>query len=46
MIVIGLLSTEEEANELQFIAKVCTVNDRIRFLVKYDRLKQAVKNQE
>jgi len=40
MKVIGLLSSEEEANEIKFIAKVCSLNDRIRFLVKIDKLRK------
>ena len=40
MIVIGLLSTEEEAQELQFIAKICTVEDRIRHIVRIDKIKK------
>jgi hypothetical protein len=40
MKVIGLLSTEEEANEIKFIAKVCSLNDRIRFIVKIDKLRK------
>ena len=43
MIVIGLLSTEEEANELQFIAKICTVENRIRHIVYIDKIKQRKK---
>jgi len=45
MIVIGLLSTEEEALEIQFIAKICTVENRIRYLVHVDRIKQLVSEQ-
>jgi len=40
MKVIGLLSTEEEANEIKFIAKVCSLNDRIRFIIKIDKLRK------
>lgn len=40
MRVIGLLSSEEEANEIKFIAKVCTINDRIRFIIHVDKLKK------
>jgi hypothetical protein len=46
MIVIGLLSTEEEALEIQFIAKICTVEDRIRYLVHVERIKQLVSKEE
>jgi hypothetical protein len=40
MIVIGLLSTEEEAQEIQFIAKICTIEDRIRYIVRIDKIKK------
>jgi hypothetical protein len=39
MRVIGLLSTEEEAKELQFIAKICSLEGRIHYIVKIDRMK-------
>jgi hypothetical protein len=49
MRVIGLLSTEEEANELQFIAKICTLKNRIHYRIHYiaqlDKLKKIVKEQ-
>ena len=45
MIVIGLLSTEEEAQELQFIAKICTVEDRIRYIVRIDKIKKLAREQ-
>jgi hypothetical protein len=45
MIVVGLLSTEEEANELQFIAKICTVEERIRFIIHVDRIKKLANEQ-
>jgi len=45
MIVIGLLSTEEEAQEIQFIAKICTVENRIRYLIHVDRIKQLANEQ-
>ena len=45
MRVIGLLSTEEEARELQFIAKVCTIEYRIYNIVKIEKLKKMVKEQ-
>ena len=45
MIVIGLLSTEEEAQEIQYIAKICVVENRIRHLVHLERVKQLVREQ-
>lgn len=44
MIVIGLLSTEEEALELQFIAKVCAVEDQIRYIARIGKLKDLAAN--
>jgi len=46
MLVIGLLSTEEEAQEIQFIAKICTLEDRIRYLVHVESIKQHVREQK
>jgi hypothetical protein len=40
MIVIGLLSTKEEADEIKFIIKVCSVKDRIHFIVNADKLRR------
>jgi hypothetical protein len=45
MIVIGLLSSEEEAKEIQFIAKICSLEDRVRFLVRTDKLKKIVQEE-
>jgi hypothetical protein len=45
MIVIGLLSTEEEAQEIQFIAKICVIENRIRYLVHVERVKELVREQ-
>lgn len=40
MMIIGLLSTEEEAQEIQYIAKICTIEDRIRHIVRIDKIKK------
>ena len=40
MQVIGLLSTEEEAKELQFIAKVYAIEFQIHQIVRYEKLKK------
>jgi hypothetical protein len=45
MIIIGLLSTEEEAQEIQYIAKICTIENRIRYLVHVEKVKQLVREQ-
>jgi hypothetical protein len=39
MMVIGLISTEEEAQELQFIAKICTIENRIRHIIYIEKVK-------
>lgn len=43
MIVIGLLSTRQEVEEIQYIAKICEVEDRIRFVVRMQRIKELLK---
>ncbi|MFH1101732.1 MAG: hypothetical protein V1726_06830 [Methanobacteriota archaeon] len=43
MKVIGLLSSQEEAIELRYIAQVCTVAERIRFVVHLDRAKKLIR---
>ena len=40
MLIVGLLSTPEEVQELQFIAKVCSVRDRIQFIVHIEQCKE------
>ncbi len=35
MKVIGLLSTQEEANEIKFIAQICKLEYRIRYLAQH-----------
>ena len=43
MKVIGLLSTKEEVEELKYIAHVCQLEDRIRFITKINKVKQALR---
>jgi hypothetical protein len=45
MIVIGLISTEEEAQELQFIAKICTIENRIKHIIYVDKIKKLQQTQ-
>jgi hypothetical protein len=40
MIVIGLLSTKQEVEDIKYIAKVCDVEERIRLVVRMQRLKE------
>jgi len=46
MIVIGLLSNKQEVEEIKYIAKVCDVEDRIRFVVRMQRIKEMLKNDQ
>jgi len=39
MIVIGLLSTEQEVEEIKYIAKICDVEYRIRLVVRMQKLR-------
>jgi len=45
MLVVGLLSTEQEAEELKYIAKICDIEDRVHFLVRMQRIKEMLKNE-
>jgi len=44
MLVIGLLSNKQEVEEIKYIAKVCEIENRIRFVVRMQRLKDMMKN--
>jgi hypothetical protein len=44
MLIVGLLSSEQEAEEIKYIAKICDVEDRIRFVVRMQRMKEMLKN--
>ena len=43
--VVGLLSTKQEVDEIQYIAKVCSLEDRIHFLVRMQKIKDMLKKQ-
>jgi hypothetical protein len=45
MLVVGLLSTEQEAEELKYIAGICDIEDRVHFLVRMQRIKEMLKNE-
>ena len=40
MLVVGLLSTKQEVEEIKYIAKVCEIEDRVRFVVRMQRIKE------
>ena len=46
MLVVGLLSTKQEAEEIKYIAKICSLEDRIHFIVRMQKLKEILKKEE
>ena len=46
MLVVGLLSSQEEANEIKYIAKVCTLEDRIRFICRMQKVKELLDKEQ
>ena len=43
MIVVGLLSTEEEVEDIKYISKVAALEDRIHYIVRMDKIKKMLK---
>jgi hypothetical protein len=46
MKIIGLLSTEEEVNDIKYIAKIVTLEDRIHFICRIQKLKDLLKREK
>jgi hypothetical protein len=46
MIIIGLISTRNEAEELQFIAQVCKIEERIHFLARKEAIRRMIQQSE
>jgi len=46
MIIIGLLSTKQEVEEIKYIAKICKVEDRIHFLTRMEEIKKLLKKED
>ena len=46
MLVVGLLSSKQEANEIKYIAKICDLENRIHFLVRMEKIKEMLKNEK
>jgi len=44
MLIVGLLSSKQEAEEIKYIAKICDVEGRIRFVVRMQKIKEMLKN--
>lgn len=45
MIVIGLLSTQEEVEEIKSIAKIATLEGRIHFICRMQKIKDLLKKE-
>ena len=45
MLIVGLLSTKQEIEEIKYIAKVCTLEDRIHYIVRMQRIKEMLKEE-
>ena len=45
MMIVGLLSSKQEALELKYIAKVCEIEGRIRFVVRMQKIKDMLKEE-
>jgi hypothetical protein len=43
MMVVGLLSTKEEVEDIKYIAKVAALEDRIHFLCRMQKIKDMLK---
>jgi len=46
MLIIGLLSSKQEAQEIKNIAKVCAIEDRIHFVVRMQKIKEMLKEEK
>ena len=46
MLIVGLLSSKQEVEEIKYIAKVCEIEDRIRFVVRMQKIKEMLKKEK
>ena len=46
MLIVGLLSSKQEAQEIKYIANVCAIEDRIHFVVRMQRIKNMLKDEK
>jgi len=44
MKVIGLLSSEEEAKEIKYMAQICTLENRIHFITHIQKIKKLLRD--
>jgi len=40
MIIVGLISTRREAEELQFIAQICKIEERVHYLARKEAIRR------
>ena len=45
MLVVGLLSSKQEVDELKYIAKICDIEDRVHFVVRMQKIKDMLKKE-
>ena len=45
MLIVGLLSTKDEVQQVRYIANICILENRIHFLVKMQKIKDKIKEQ-
>lgn len=46
MLIVGLLSSKQEAQEIKDIANVCALEDRIRLICKMQKIKEMLKQEK
>ena len=44
MIIAGLLSSQQEAEEIKHIAKICELENRIHFLIRLQKIREMLKD--
>lgn len=44
MIVAGMLSSQSEVQEIQYIMKICVLEERIRYIVRRDTIRKLLIN--
>lgn len=46
MIIVGLLSSKQEVQEIKYIAQICKVEDRIHFIIRMKRIKEMIQKEQ
>ncbi|MEF8848057.1 MAG: hypothetical protein V5A68_02880 [Candidatus Thermoplasmatota archaeon] len=42
MLIVGLLSTKDEIREIKYIASICSIEKRVHFIVKMQKIRDLV----